>query len=145
MSDTKVEDIVLGPPSLEKPEDDDLDTAILAALGYKQAFPMVPKVAMVWGWMVASVFLASIALALAELASAAPTSGGLSLENHSNLHITDANTISNVASVASIEWGCAVQIMAGASIGTGFETTDAQNFVSSAFSFQCDFTAHTTF
>uniref|UniRef100_A0A0W0FUX8 Putative APC amino acid permease n=1 Tax=Moniliophthora roreri TaxID=221103 RepID=A0A0W0FUX8_MONRR len=32
------------------------------------------------------------------------------------------------ASVASIEWGCAVQVMAAASIGTGFETTNAQTF-----------------
>jgi hypothetical protein len=59
----------------------------------------------------------------------------ISLEDYSDLHITDANTISNVASVASIEWGCAVQIMAGASIGTGFETTDAQTLSAQPFYF----------
>lgn len=32
---------------------------------------------------------------------------------------TDSNTIGNIGSVASVDWGCAVQIMAAASIGSG--------------------------
>lgn len=41
---------------------------------------------------------------------------------------SDANTVGNVASVASVDWGCAVQIMAAVSIGSGlkFEATIAQ-------------------
>lgn len=40
----------------------------------------------------------------------------------------DANTIGSIASVASIDWGCAVQVMAAATIGSGgsFEPTSAQ-------------------
>lgn len=40
----------------------------------------------------------------------------------------DANTVGSIASVASIDWGCAVQVMAAASIGSGgtFQATDAQ-------------------
>ena len=41
---------------------------------------------------------------------------------------TDCNTIENVAGLAAIDWGCAVQIMAAASIGSGsnFQATNAQ-------------------
>jgi hypothetical protein len=35
----------------------------------------------------------------------------------------DSNTVGNIASVASMDWGCAVQIMAAASIGSGLEFT----------------------
>lgn len=41
----------------------------------------------------------------------------------------DANTIGAVSAVASIDWGCAVQIMAAANIGSpngNFEATRAQ-------------------
>jgi hypothetical protein len=46
----------------------------------------------------------------------------------STIHGADANTIGSVASVASIDWGCAIQIMAAASIGSNetFEATSAQ-------------------
>jgi amino acid transporter len=39
-----------------------------------------------------------------------------------------ANTVGSVAAVASIDWGCAVQVMAAANIGTGFEATSSQLF-----------------
>lgn len=44
------------------------------------------------------------------------------------LSIIDANTVGTVGAVASIDWGCAVQIMAAASIGSGqtFTATSAQ-------------------
>jgi len=95
---------------------------------------------MVWGWLTASFFLMSIALAMAELASAAPTSGGLYFWTYSlasprwrNLLcwlVGYANTIGMIAGLASIDWGCAVQVMAAASIGSNgaFEPTPAQLF-----------------
>ncbi|PBK92908.1 APC amino acid permease [Armillaria gallica] len=96
--------------------------------------------AMVWGWTVCSIFIAAIALAMGDLASAAPTSGGLyywtfmfSSEKWRCFLcwiVGYSNTISNVASVASIDWGCALQIMAAVSIGSDltFEATVPQTF-----------------
>jgi amino acid transporter len=112
---------------------------------------------MVWGWTFCSIFLTTIGLAMGELASAAPTSGGLyywtfmfstpkwrcflawivgcKLSNSMLSHYSsflyqmkDSNTISNVASVASVDWGCAVQIMAAVSIGSNlsFQATTVQ-------------------
>jgi hypothetical protein len=49
---------------------------------------------------------------------------------------TDANTIGSIASVASIDWGCAVQVMAAATIGSNgsFSATAAQTlYVPSSF------------
>ncbi|KAK0478775.1 amino acid permease-domain-containing protein [Armillaria novae-zelandiae] len=87
--------------------------------------------AMTWGWAVASVFILFVGMSMAELASAAPTSGGLYFWTHSlssprwrNLLswiVGYMNTIGSIASVASIDWGCAVQVMAAARIG--FERT----------------------
>ena len=31
----------------------------------------------------------------------------------------DANTLGSIACIASIDWGCAIQVMAAASIGSG--------------------------
>ncbi|OJT12351.1 hypothetical protein TRAPUB_11126 [Trametes pubescens] len=96
--------------------------------------------AMVWGWLVASIFILFVGMSMAELASAAPTSGGLYFWTHSlssprwrNLLawvVGYANTIGSIASVASIDWGCAIQITAAASIGTGqtYSATNAQTF-----------------
>ncbi|KAI0744734.1 APC amino acid permease [Earliella scabrosa] len=96
--------------------------------------------AMVWGWLVASIFILFVGMSMAELASAAPTSGGLYFWTHSlssprwrNLLawiVGYANTIGSVASVASIDWGCAVQITAAASIGTNqaYSATNAETF-----------------
>lgn len=41
----------------------------------------------------------------------------------------DANTVGSIASIASIDWGCAVQIMAAVTIGSkdqSFSPTNAQ-------------------
>ncbi|KAF8330575.1 amino acid/polyamine transporter I [Cantharellus anzutake] len=105
------------------------------------AIPNGGAVSMVWGWLVASLFLMTIALAMAELASAAPTSGGLYFWAHHyaspkwrNLFawiVGYANTVGTIASVASIDWGCAVQIMAAATIGSphlSFSPTTSQTF-----------------
>ncbi|KAF9238376.1 amino acid permease-domain-containing protein [Melanogaster broomeanus] len=119
------------------------DEALLAQLGYKQEFKrafiplevfgiafsiigLLPSIAsvlfyaipnggpsaMVWGWAVASIFILCVGMSMAELGSAAPTSGGVSYP------------------CSSIDWGCAVQIAAAASIGSGqtFVATQAQVF-----------------
>jgi len=41
------------------------------------AVPNGGPVGMVWGWLIASAFIMTVGLSMAELASAAPTSGGL--------------------------------------------------------------------
>ncbi|KAH9477067.1 putative amino-acid permease C11D3.08c [Psilocybe cubensis] len=96
--------------------------------------------AMVWGWMVASLFVVLIGIAIAELASAAPTSGGLYFWTHSLSSprwknvlcwtVGYSNTLGNISGVAGINWGCSVQIMAAASIGSNgtFTATPAQLF-----------------
>ncbi|KAI0341281.1 APC amino acid permease [Trametopsis cervina] len=96
---------------------------------------------MIWGWGVASIFILFVGMSMGELASAAPTSGGLYFWTHSlssarwrNLlawTVGYSNTIGSVAAIASIDWGCAVQIMAAASIGSkdqSFSATNAQLF-----------------
>jgi len=114
-----------------------------------------------------------VGTAMAELASAAPTSGGVRIILNSSVYLNlnpkltalfldlficfsavekcfvlarrmyavrvspckrpdfylpDANTIGSIAGVASIDWGCAVQIMAAVTIGSGgsYEPTSAQ-------------------
>ncbi|EPS97278.1 hypothetical protein FOMPIDRAFT_1032033 [Fomitopsis schrenkii] len=93
--------------------------------------------AMVWGWLVASFFILLVGMSMAELASAAPTSGGLYFWTHSlssprwrNLAawiVGYANTIGSIASIASIDWGCAVQVMAAVSIGSSDQSFSATN------------------
>lgn len=104
------------------------------------AIPNGGPVGMVWGWVIASIFLLCVAMAMGELGSAAPTSGGLYFWTYTfssprwrNLLcwiVGYANTIGCIAGVASIDWGCAVQITAAASIGSGqtFVATQAQTY-----------------
>ncbi|KAI9430293.1 amino acid/polyamine transporter I [Lactarius indigo] len=96
--------------------------------------------AMVWGWAVASFFIFIVGLSVAELASAAPTSGGsyfwtrsLSSPKWHNLLawiVGYANTIRSIGAVASADWGAAIQIMAAAGIGShgSFTPTNSQTF-----------------
>ncbi|KAK0196785.1 APC amino acid permease [Armillaria mellea] len=96
--------------------------------------------AMVWGWAVCSIFIAAITLAAADLASAAPTSGGLyywtfmfSSEKWRCFLcwiVGYSNTVSNVASIAGVNWACAIEIMAAASIGSdlSFQATVPETF-----------------
>ncbi|KAF8841440.1 amino acid transporter [Paxillus ammoniavirescens] len=99
-------------------------------------------VAMVWGWAFATCFILCIGMSLGELASSAPTSGGLyyltyTLASPRTRNILCwivgyASTIGTIAGIeaASIDWGCAVQITAAASIGSDqqFVATDAQAY-----------------
>ncbi|KAI6152264.1 amino acid/polyamine transporter I [Pisolithus tinctorius] len=93
------------------------------------AIPNGGPTAMVWGWLVASILILSTGLSIAELASAAPTAGGVYFWTHSfasprwrNLLcwiVGYANTTGYIAAVASVEWSCAIQIAAAVSIGSG--------------------------
>lgn len=97
-------------------------------------------VAMVWGWAFATCFILCIGMSLGELASSAPTSGELyyltyTLSSPRTRNILCwivgyASTIGTIAGIASIDWGCAVQITAAASIGSDqqFVATDAQAY-----------------
>ena len=98
-------------------------------------------------WAICNFFLMFIAFALAELGSAAPTSGGLyywtwtfatsrwrnllswivgcrfyppalTVLPRAHLFTTDSNSIGLISGVAGVDWGCAVQVMAAVSIGT---------------------------
>ncbi|KAJ6552791.1 amino acid/polyamine transporter I [Mycena capillaripes] len=87
-------------------------------------------VGMVWGWTICVVFLTFVALAMAELASSAPTSGGLYYWTYAystpkwrrflSWVVGYTNTICSITAVCSIDWGCALQIMSAASIGSNF-------------------------
>ncbi|KAL4071559.1 amino acid/polyamine transporter I [Scleroderma yunnanense] len=104
------------------------------------ALPNGGTSAMVWGWLVASFFILCVGMAMAELGSSAPTSGGLYYWTYAlspprwrNVLcwiVGYANTIGNIASITSIDWGCAVQVAAAASIGSGqtFTATQTQTF-----------------
>lgn len=104
------------------------------------AIPNGGAVAMVWGWTVCAFFLGIIGLAMAELGSAAPTTGGLYYWTYMfsprkwrcllSWLVGYSNTVGNVASVASVDWGLAVQIMAAASIGADqkFSATTGETF-----------------
>ncbi|KAI0048204.1 APC amino acid permease [Auriscalpium vulgare] len=103
--------------------------AIASVLVY--ALPNGGPAAMVWGWAGASVFLIFVALAMAELGSAMPTSGGLyywthrfsspRFRNYLAWEVGYINTVAYVSGIAGIDWGCAIQIMAAVSIGTDLE------------------------
>ncbi|KAG0693916.1 amino acid/polyamine transporter I [Suillus ampliporus] len=109
---------------------------IAAMLFY--ALPNGGPFAMVWGWAVASPFILCIGLAMAELASAAPTSGGLyywtyslaspRCRNFLSWIVGYSNTIENIAGVASANWACAIQITAAISIASDqtYSTTNEQ-------------------
>ena len=47
---------------------------------------------------------------------------------HTDFYLSDSNTIGSIAGVASIDWGCAVQVMAAVTIGSGgsYGPTSAQ-------------------
>ncbi|KAG1721083.1 amino acid/polyamine transporter I [Suillus paluster] len=85
------------------------------------AVPNGGPASMVWGWAVASLFILCIGMSMAELGSAAPTSGGLYFWTHSLSSPRCRNLLS---------WIVGLQIMAAASIGSGqtFTATSAQTF-----------------
>ncbi|KAG8762841.1 GABA-specific high-affinity permease, partial [Ceratobasidium sp. 423] len=104
------------------------------------SLPYGGPVSMVWGWLAASILIMFVGLALAELASAAPTSGGLYFWTWTfspprykkvlSWLVGYSNTLGSIACVASIDWGCAVQVAAAATIGSGgkFVATTGQTY-----------------
>ncbi|KAG2062043.1 amino acid transporter [Suillus hirtellus] len=94
-------------------------------------------VAMVWGWVFACPFIMCTGLALAELASAAPTSGGLyywtyslaspRCRNFLSWIVGYSNTIEMITGVASVNWACAIQITAAISIASSGQTYTTTN------------------
>ncbi|KAJ7058704.1 amino acid/polyamine transporter I [Mycena amicta] len=92
------------------------------------SLPYGGLVGMVWGWFTCCCFLVFVALAMAELGSAAPTAGGLyywtfafSSPRYRNLLswlIGYVNSAAYIAGMASVDWGVATQVMAAANIGT---------------------------
>ncbi|KAJ6455335.1 amino acid permease-domain-containing protein [Mycena vitilis] len=110
--------------------------SIAAVLLY--SLPYAGLVGMVWGWFTCCCFLVVVALAMAELGSAAPTAGGLyywtftfSSPRYRKVMswlIGYVNTAAYITGMASVDWGVATQIMAAANIGTdgAFVATNAQ-------------------
>ncbi|KAG1792164.1 amino acid/polyamine transporter I [Suillus plorans] len=103
------------------------------------AIPNGGPFAMVWGWAVACPFIMCIGLAMAELASAAPTSGGLyywtyllaspRCRNFLSWIVGYSNTVEIITGVASVNWACAIQITAAISIASSdqaYTTTNQQ-------------------
>ncbi|KAG2135208.1 amino acid/polyamine transporter I [Suillus bovinus] len=120
------------------------------------AIPNGGPFAMVWGWAIACPFIMCIGLAMAELASAAPTSGGLyywtyslaspRCRNFLSWIVGYSNTVQIITGVgkrsfifptvflgscglASIDWACAIQVTATISIassGQAYTTTNRQ-------------------
>ncbi|PWN48329.1 amino acid transporter [Violaceomyces palustris] len=112
--------------------------SIAATLIY--AMPSGGPVAMVWGWLVACFFISLTGLALGDLASSQPTSGGLyyntyyysaeKYKRYLSWLVGYANTLSTTSAVASIDWGCALMILAIASVASDgkYVPTNAQTY-----------------
>ncbi|EMD31996.1 hypothetical protein CERSUDRAFT_88605 [Gelatoporia subvermispora B] len=95
---------------------------------------------LVWGWAVCMPFLMIMAVTLAELGSAAPTSGGLYYWTFKYASprwrqllswiVGYCNTMALVAAIASVDWSCAIQIFAAVSIALDltFTPTTRQTF-----------------
>ncbi|KAJ6608932.1 amino acid/polyamine transporter I [Mycena sp. CBHHK59/15] len=100
--------------------------SVSAVLVYSLPYGGAP--AMIWGWGTCSVFLMTIAFAMAELGSSAPTSGGVyywtykfSSPRYRNLlcwMVGYTNTLTYIAGMAGIGWACATLITAAASVGS---------------------------
>ncbi|KAJ3825802.1 amino acid/polyamine transporter I [Lentinula raphanica] len=104
------------------------------------SIPYGGTVNMIWGWTACSVFLMFIATAIAELGSAAPTSGGVyywtfrfsspKYRNYLSWLLGYIDTTAYITGLTGINWECAVQVMAAASIGSNlsFEATVFQTY-----------------
>lgn len=104
------------------------------------SLPSGGPISMVWGWLVGCFFIAFTGLALGDLASSMPTSGGLyywtyvlSSKKYRRFlcwTVGYANTLSTTSAVASIDWSVAIMILAAVSVGTDgrYVPTDAQTY-----------------
>ncbi|GAK65552.1 APC amino acid permease [Moesziomyces antarcticus] len=104
------------------------------------SLPSGGPVSMVWGWLVGCFFIAITGLALGDLSSSMPTSGGLYYWTYTlssqryrrflSWTVGYANTLSTTSAVASIDWSVAIMILAAASVMTDgrYVPTDAQTY-----------------
>ncbi|KAJ6596370.1 amino acid/polyamine transporter I [Mycena vulgaris] len=97
------------------------------------SLPYGGLVGMVWGWFTCCWFIVIVALAMAELGSAAPTAGGLQFSSPKYRRLMSwligyVNTAAYIAGIAGGDWGISTQIMAAANIGSDgqFVATNAQ-------------------
>ncbi|KAG4423114.1 hypothetical protein IFR04_003751 [Cadophora malorum] len=149
------------------------DTELLAKLGYKQElrrnFSMIevfgiafsimgllPSIAstlafsipagpagMVWGWFLASMFIFVVALAMADLGSAMPTSGGLywwthyfaspKTRNALSFLVGYSNTLGLVGGLCSIDYGFALMFCSVIVIARDGEWTPSNGVVYAVF------------
>ncbi|KAL2012631.1 hypothetical protein VTN00DRAFT_156 [Thermoascus crustaceus] len=144
----------------------DADEQVIVALGYKQEFKrefsfwttfcvsfavlgLLPSFArmgyagtasMVWGWIIAMVFIQCVAMAMAELCSAMPTSGGLYYAaavlappgyGPFAAWITGwSNWIGQITGAPSVDYGLAAMILAAGSINDPtYVPTNYQTFL----------------
>ncbi|KAJ1022511.1 hypothetical protein NDA16_003500 [Ustilago loliicola] len=92
------------------------------------ALPSGGPIGMVWGWLIGCFFIAFTGLALGDLASSMPTSGGLYYWTYALSSkkyrkflcwtVGYANTLSTTSAVASIDWSVAIMILAAVSVGS---------------------------
>lgn len=104
------------------------------------ALPSGGPISMVWGWAIGCFFIAFTGLALGDLSSSMPTSGGLyywtyvlSSKRYRRFlcwTVGYANTLSTTSAVASIDWSVAIMILAAASVASDgrYVPTDAQTY-----------------
>ncbi|RSH91639.1 GABA-specific high-affinity permease [Saitozyma podzolica] len=101
--------------------------------------PYGGPVSMIWGWVVSSVLIMFIGLAMGDLASSMPTSGGLYFWTHRLSPPKYRNFLAwmvgynsflgNVAAISSLAWACAGIFFAAVSINNqDFSATAAQTF-----------------
>ncbi|KAI9660534.1 MAG: GABA-specific high-affinity permease [Bathelium mastoideum] len=106
----------------------DEDAAVLAKLGYKQelrrnfsTIEVFGPVGMVWGWFLANFFIFVVGIAMADLGSAMPTSGGLywwthyfaspRTRNPLAFLVGYSNTLGLVGGLCSIDYGFALMFL----------------------------------
>ncbi|KAJ9093390.1 hypothetical protein QFC21_006420 [Naganishia friedmannii] len=101
--------------------------------------PYGSSVAMTWGWLLAGSLILFVGLAMGDLASSMPTSGGLYFWTHRlgppryrNLlawMVGYNSLLGNIAATSSLAWGAAGIIFAAGSISdSSFSPTTAQTF-----------------
>ncbi|KAK2779893.1 GABA-specific high-affinity permease [Emmonsiellopsis sp. PD_33] len=152
---------------------DAFDVEVLAAMGYKQelrrhysslqifaiAFSimgLLPSIAatlsfslpagpvgMVWGWFIASGFIFVVGLAMSDLASSLPTSGGLywwthyfapeEWRNPLSFLVGYSNTIGLVGGICSIDYGFALMLLSIVSVAYDGEWSASSGIVYGVF------------
>lgn len=101
--------------------------------------PYGGPVSMVWGWAVAAILILFVGLAMGDLASSMPTSGGLYYWTHRLSPPKYGNFLAwlvgynsflgNVAAISSLAWGCQGIFFAAASLNNpDFEVTAGMSY-----------------